>query len=172
MPLPTINLTISANAVAAYAAIVSTITGTIQFLNYLRDRSRIEIRVQPNMTLIVPGNAVYHNNKLFTVVYVSNEGRRPITITSVGAHYLDKNRAFVFTDTHPQTPCELTEGKQMTAMFPQDEIDISAIEKYEVGFATGKPHFLSVVPWYRRRWSHHLRMREIRKERKASLKTL
>jgi hypothetical protein len=37
MPLRTINLTISANVVAAYAEIVSTITGTIQFLNYLRE---------------------------------------------------------------------------------------------------------------------------------------
>jgi hypothetical protein len=38
--------------VAAYAAIVSTLTGTMQLLNSRRDRARIRLFVQRNMQII------------------------------------------------------------------------------------------------------------------------
>ena len=52
MPQPHFTLTITAGAVAWYAAIVSTMSSTIQFANYLRDRVHIKIKVQRNMETV------------------------------------------------------------------------------------------------------------------------
>ena len=81
MPIPTFHLSISGSVVAAYAAVVSTITGTVQVFNYFRDRAHIIIRVQHNMEMM--GDPRYQGMSL-TVMYVVNAGRRPITVTSVG----------------------------------------------------------------------------------------
>jgi hypothetical protein len=43
MSWPNFHITISGSVVAAYAAIVSTITGAAQLWNYNRDRARIRV---------------------------------------------------------------------------------------------------------------------------------
>jgi hypothetical protein len=73
MPIPTFHLSISGSVVAAYAAVVSTITGTVQVFNYFRDRAHIIIRVQHNMEMM--GDPRYQGMSL-TVMYVVNAGRR------------------------------------------------------------------------------------------------
>lgn len=88
-------------------------------------------------------------------MYVSNTGRRPVTITGVGAYNLYPRDPFVLFDTRPVCPCELTEGKQLTAIIDQQGLDTSAIESWEAYTATGKTFRCSVIPWYRRWWNRH-----------------
>jgi|SRR5579859_1336738 len=113
--------------VAIYAAVVSTVTGTIQFLNYRRDKEKIKVTAQRDMQIY--GDPRFDGMTL-TMVRVANAGRRPVTITSVGAACLFPNPHWVFVDTNPQLPLELTEGKYLTAQVNQDGLDW---EKYSTG---------------------------------------
>ncbi len=169
MTIPTFHLSISGSVVAAYAAVVSTITGTVQVFNYFRDRAHIIIRVQHDMEMM--GDPRYQGMSL-TVMYVVNAGRRPITVTGVGAYRLFPQKPFVITDTRPQCPCELTEGKQQTIIIDQDGLDLSIMESWEAYTSTGKTYRLAVVPWYSRRWNRRkFRRKAIAegKEKKAAL---
>lgn len=150
MPIPTMHLSISGSVVAAYAAMVSTITGAVQVINYFRDRPHILIRVQHNMVMM--GDPRYEGETL-TCMYVVNAGRRPITVTSVGAYRLFPHKPFVLTDEQPKCPCELTEGKQQTVIIDQEDLDLSIMESWEAYTSTGRTFRFAVVPWYRRWWN-------------------
>ncbi len=168
MPIPTIRVNISANVVSAYAAVMSTIIATVQAFNYFRDRAHIKIRVQSNMEMI--GDPRYSGMSL-TIMYVVNAGRRPITITTVGAYRLFPHKPFVIPDVRPQCPCELTEGKQLTAIIDQKDLDLSAMESWEAYTSTGGTFRLAIVPWYRRRWNRrqfrHQAINEGHKKKKS-----
>ena len=161
MPIPTIHINISANVVSAYAAVMSTIIASVQAFNYFRDRAHLKIRVQPHMKMI--GDARYQGMSLI-IMYVVNGGRRPVTITSVGAYQLFPNDPFVITDVRPQCPCELTEGKQLTAILDQKGLDLSVMESWEAYTATGRTFRLAIVPWYRRWWNRRRFRRQAIKE--------
>ena len=150
MPVPVIHINITASVVAAYAAVISTITGAVQVVNHFKDRVSLRIHVQNNMELI--GDPRYAEMTL-TTLWISNKGRRPVTITNVGAYRLHPHKPFIVPDTRPACPCELTEGKQMTAIIDQSDLDSSVIESWEAYTATGKTFRLAVVPWYRRCWN-------------------
>jgi hypothetical protein len=81
MPVPNLHVTISGSVVAVYAAVVSTITGSVQLWHFFRDRARIKLTVQRNMEIV--GDPRYARKSL-TIVRVANQGRRPVTITTVG----------------------------------------------------------------------------------------
>jgi len=85
VPQPHFTVTITASAVAWYAAIVSTVSSAIQYANYLRDRVHIKVKVQKNMETV---NDPIHDGMLLTMVTVTNAGRRPVTVTNVGLMYL------------------------------------------------------------------------------------
>lgn len=104
MPVPNIHLTISGSVVAVYAALVSTITGGVQLWHFLRDRARVKLTVQRNMEII--GGPVHR--KGLTIVRVSNLGRRPVTITTVGARSLFPHNPFIIPECNPQLPHDLT----------------------------------------------------------------
>src|SRR5947209_1491176 len=106
--------------VAIYAAVISTVTGIVQLLNFRRDRDKIKINVRKDMCII--GDPRYEEMTL-VIVTVANHGRRPVTITSVGAECLFPNKHFVIPDTNPYLPYELTEGKYFTAQGNQEGLD-------------------------------------------------
>jgi len=60
MPWANFHITITGSVVAAYAAILSTITGAAQLWNYNRDRARIKVSAQNNMTMF--GDLHFKNN--------------------------------------------------------------------------------------------------------------
>src|SRR5579863_347786 len=120
MPIPTLHLTISGSALAAYGAVLSTITAAAQITAHYRDRAKIKFRVQTNMETMGDPTT---DGRTFTVVYISNAGRRPVTITSVGAYRLYPRLPFVVPHTRPQIPHELTEGKQLMVMIDQADLD-------------------------------------------------
>ena len=77
-----------------------------------------------------------------TIVRATNVGRRPVTITSLGASGLYPNLSFAITDTNPQLPCEITEGKYIAAHLPQSGIDFPTIDFWEAGDSHGRVHKL------------------------------
>jgi hypothetical protein len=152
MPVPTFHINISGNVVAAYGAVLATITGAVQMANFLRDRRLVKVRVQHDMEMI--GDPRYANVTL-TIVTVINAGRRPVTITGVSAYRLFPLKPFVFTDTRPALPYELTEGKQLLALGDLKTIDLTTIEHWEAYDALGNTYRLFVAPWHKRwisRW--------------------
>jgi hypothetical protein len=100
-------LNITAGAVAWYAAIVSTIVGIVQVLNYLRDRAKIKLIYYPYFRWT--GDFTI-NEKIRSTLLVANTGRRPVTITRIGCTYFEIFDAS-FKDALPKLPCELTEGE-------------------------------------------------------------
>ena len=152
MSLPNITIHVSGSAIAIYGAVLSTITAAVQIITHFRDRAHLRIRVQHNMEMI--GDPRYASMTL-TIMYVVNAGRRPVTITGVGAYRLSPHNPFVIPDTRPQCPCELTEGMQLTAIMGQSDLDLSLMESWEAYTSTGRTYRLNVIPWYRRWWNRH-----------------
>jgi hypothetical protein len=64
----------------------------VQIIRHFRDRAHLKIRVQHNMEII--GDPRYAQKDL-TIMYVVNAGRRPVTITGVGAYRLSPHNPFV-----------------------------------------------------------------------------
>jgi hypothetical protein len=139
----------------------------VQVVSHLKDRVNLRIYVQHDMEIV--GDDRYAGMTL-TMINVSNKGRRPVTITNVGAYRLHPHKAFIVPDANPRIPCELTEGKQLTATFDQSDVDFTQLEAYEIYTATGKTFRLNVAPWYRRWWSRFSRKRQWRREAKAKAK--
>jgi hypothetical protein len=147
---------------AVYAAVVATATGVVQISNYRRDRARIRVDVGHNMRILT--NFRYAN-KMLTIVTVSNEGRRPVTITSVGARQLYPHDHFVIEDCQPPLPHELTEGNCLRAILPSRDMDFSNVESWFASNALGRTYLLHVAPWYSRTLSHARLRRKWRRDR-------
>lgn len=146
MPQPHFTLTITASAVAWYAAVVSTISSAIQVGNYLRDRVHVKIKIQKNMETI---NDPVHEGMLLTRITVTNAGRRPVTITNVGTMYLE-NKGCIFTDNTPRIPCELTEGKYITTLVDQEGLRFDEIRYFVAYDAVGREYRNHFAKWHRR----------------------
>jgi hypothetical protein len=150
MPIPTIIIHISGNVLAVYGSILSTITAAVQVVTHFKDRVHVRIHAQHNMEMV--GDPRYAGMTL-TIIYVTNAGRRPVTITGVGAWRLYPHNPIVVPNTIPDCPCELTEGKRLTAIVNQQDLELSVMESWETYTATGKTFRHSVVPWHRRWWN-------------------
>jgi hypothetical protein len=144
MPIPTFHITISGSVVAAYAAVLSTLTATAQIVQFLRDRADVKIRVRRNMVTV---GDLFRDGQKFTLVQVINSGRRPITITMVGAQRLYPLDPFVLADCNPQLPIELTEGKSLSAFMADAGIDYETIDAWEAYDTLGRSYKLPVASW-------------------------
>jgi hypothetical protein len=151
--------------VAVYAAGVATATGLVQIFNYRRDRARVRLSVQHKMKIMFDSR---YEGQTLTIVTVANEGRRPVTIRSVGAATLYPQDPFVIPHFQPLLPHELTEGKSLMAILPPCDIDFSKIESWQAWDALGRRYRLHVAPWWLRAISHARLRRQWRKDRAAS----
>jgi hypothetical protein len=170
MAIPTFHITISGSMVGLYAAVVSTITGTVQLWNFFRDRARIEITVRHNMR-IVDGDARY-DDKTLTIVYVTNLGRRPVTINSVGAALLHPHPHIIIPNCNPPLPHELTEGKSLIAILPSCDLDFSTIDFWQAGDAMGRTYNLQIASRFAHILSNVRVRREGRRKRRETAKRL
>jgi len=80
----TLTITITAEAVAWYAAIVATVSVAVQAAIFFRDRKRVKVSFRMGYEII--GDPRYTGT--YTMVYVVNTGRRPFTLTNMGLRYL------------------------------------------------------------------------------------
>ena len=142
-------LTITASAVAWYAAITSTVIACVQAANYFRDRARVKVQFQRNREIFGDPRRA---GMIFTMVTVTNTGRRPVTITNVGMMYL-QNRGAVFTDITPRVPpCELTEGQYLTVLIDEQLMPFDRIRSFEAYDSVGRTFRQNYAPWWRRLW--------------------
>jgi hypothetical protein len=159
---PTFHINVSGSVVAAYAAIVSTVTGVVQFFNYRRDRARIKVSVRHNQEMIFDPR---YSGKTLTIITVTNEGRRPVTVNTIGATRPHPQTHLVLLDNRPSLPHELTEGKNLIAILPESEIDLSTIESWYATNAVGQTYWLHVASWYARAMSRRRMRREWRRNK-------
>src|SRR5258708_29143210 len=98
MSLPTINLSMSANAVAFYAAVMSTVVAGVQLFNYLRDRARLQVKVRLRRVALStdgkqyamdPSLPIAASSKTFVVITALNLGRRPVKVDGWGGKYIE-----------------------------------------------------------------------------------
>jgi hypothetical protein len=122
--------------VAVYGAVLSTIVLIRQFLN---ERVRVIVTVKRNRQVV--GDPRY-KNMVLTELTVTNAGHRPVTITTFGTVPLYPNLGLVAAETRPVLPCELTEGRYVTSLWPQAEIDFSVIDYWAAWDSQGRVHKL------------------------------
>jgi hypothetical protein len=160
MLAPAFHINISGNVVALYGAVVATVTGIVQTVNFFRDRRKVKISVQEHMEFVFTSDGIPVNEDPYSLVTVANAGRRPITIVNVGGYRLYPGKGFVIQQTNPPLPRELTEGKHLTAFVDETEFDLSELESWEAHDAVGHAYRLPVAPLHkrlisrmRRKWS-------------------
>jgi hypothetical protein len=146
MRIPHLTVTVTANVVAWYAAIMSTIIAMAQAANYLRDRANVRVSFQRNMQIF---NDPTYAGMTLTLVCVVNTGRRKLTITTVGA-MRSGDQAWIFGDATPPLPCILDEGSQIQVLVNQAGLDFNDIRWFEAYNAAGRRFRKVVAPWYRR----------------------
>jgi hypothetical protein len=129
--------------IALYGAGLSTVAIVRQFA---ADRVKVRVTVQRNMRVF--GNHRYAGQTL-TVVTVINVGRRPVTITSLGAIGLHPYDNLAIMDSQPMLPCEITEGKYIKSLFAQADLDFSKIDYWSARDSTDKEYILRQAPLWR-----------------------
>jgi hypothetical protein len=163
--IPAPNMTILAGVIATYAAVLSTLTAIVQIFNYRRDRSNIKLSARYKQRIYGDSGTLNHRGEILTIVYVENHGRRPVTITTVGARCLHPTEYdIVFCDVQPPLPHELTEGKKLAAYLPSASLDISSVDLWEAGDAVGRTYVLRVAPWRKHFMSNRRRRQQSRRE--------
>lgn len=113
---PVFTLTISADAIAWYGAIVATLSACWSGLGYLRDKARIRVR-------LAQGIALYplSTEHVFLLEAV-NHGRRPSTLTAAGFLMKSGETIAVFRPENISFPYELHEGKAVSISLKKTEI--------------------------------------------------
>jgi len=137
---------------ALYGAVLSTLTALVQLSNHFRDRAKVVLQIRKNMAPIGGGRA--YDGMRMVIITATNVGRRPVTINGFGASLLfKKGRA----DTHwflprvnPPLPCEITEGKQVSAHVNQEKVDLQSISHWYAWDSAGRHYRLNVAPFYKR----------------------
>jgi len=92
MTAQTFSFTITANTVAWYGAVVSTVALVISAINVVRDRARVIVWAQVGMRLMGTGGG-YKPNTDYILITVANRGRRPRTIENAGFTYRTPERS-------------------------------------------------------------------------------
>jgi hypothetical protein len=161
MALPDISIHISANAVAWYAAIVSTIGLLISLYTVWKDRPHIRISITPDMRVInVPP---YNPNKYYIDVTIRNRGRRPTKISTVFLKlYRTKGYILLSDSLYGHVNRVLTEENPRANFFvEQNLIDPKRIEYVLVCDDAGHVHikyyrWLAFVRRFVSKWLYEL----------------
>ena len=153
---------------ALYGAILSTLTAVIQLSSHFRDRAKVVLTARKNMKPIGVGHR--YDGMTMVIVTATNIGRRPITITGFAAGLLfrkqQKATDWYLPDVRPPLPCEITEGKEVSAFVNQERVDFDLISHWYVWDSAGRHYRLNVAPWYKRLVSAY-RHKHAKQPRKA-----
>ncbi len=145
--------------VAVYGAVLSTYN-TLKANR--RDSADVRLHIAPHMSV---ANDQRRKGMTFTVVTATNAGSRPVTITHVAATTLDSSIHNLLFDTQPRLPCELTEGKYLTAFVDEAQDALRLVESWYVLDSAGRHHFKHMVPWHRRLLSRYHRRKAWKKRK-------
>jgi hypothetical protein len=140
--------------VAIYGGILSTINSVVQVVAYRKDRADVVLKVRSNM--MTTSDRRYEGMKL-TLVTATNRGKRPVTIEGFSTKLLDSRTEFLLMDIRPPIPCEITEGKSVTAYVNEASANREYVECYYVWDSVGRYFRARMVPWPRSLWSRFRR---------------
>jgi hypothetical protein len=93
MNTPQFTLEVSASAVGWYGAVMATASLVVSLVNSFRDRARIKISCQRDMS-VLGGPGPYDQSKTYFNVTVVNKGRRSVNITKAGLRIIGGKRKF------------------------------------------------------------------------------
>jgi hypothetical protein len=132
---------------AVWGALVSTGLAALKINEYLKDRPRLKVTIQPSMKAF-PNTSAYGTMTVL-LAKVANIGRRPTTITHVSL-MLPRGRGYVLcADPITATyPVELSENKVHSFVFNQDAL----VKDY--GLTPSQFVVCADDAAGRRRWSH------------------
>lgn len=127
-----LKIEISANIVAWYGAIISTVSILLAFMNYFRDKAKIKVKISQG--LFAYGTHLGNEVKVF--IEIINIGRRPITLTGAGLTLKNGKNMFILKSEFINFPFELLEGKSAQVEFNRDEVfEESKKEKSKILYA-------------------------------------
>jgi hypothetical protein len=147
MWLPTINISVSANVVAFYAAIMSSVTAGVQFFNYLRDRAKLQVKASLRRIAVSTDGKTYAvattlpvsaSSKTFVVITALNLGRRPVKINGWGGKYITPKEREGFVVVPVGMPKILTEWESIDEMTDELHDSIGNIKYLYVYDASGR----------------------------------
>jgi len=116
------------NALAWWGAVVSTGLGALRVVELLRDRAKVVVSYKTGWR-VTPNLFGYDPTKDYIVITVTNRGRRPVTITTVGGITKEKGQQdFVLHDSFTQGSGELAEGKAATYLIEQALVDLGKLK--------------------------------------------
>ncbi len=126
--MPELSITISANTVAWYAAIVATVSASVTILNYLSDRRKLKVSASHGL---ITGTGDWSAKVILTA---ANTGKRPVTIQGVGFTFYDKSDLILTTTPNLNLPKTVKEGDSCSTWIDHAELITSLrIEKREIG---------------------------------------
>ena len=140
MPIPEISIQISANSVAWYGAVLSTLGASVSIYNAWKDRGQLVISSQKNMRLM---NALppWSENKDYFIAHVKNSGRRPIAVGNVAIQYISGENFILADSIDNQSNRILTEEKSHTMITTdQSLIDFRKIYRIMVYDKVGREY--------------------------------
>lgn len=119
-------ITISATAVAWYAALVGTFSLVVSGYVAFRDRARVRVKARSGCKVSGTGSP-YDPSKLYVIVTVANIGRRTVTIQAVSLLRRDSEKVQLVLDESIREGREISEGKSTTFVTDQEGLDLENI---------------------------------------------
>ncbi len=117
--MPNFSITITAETVAWYAAIVATLSVVFSFIQLHRDR--VSVKVKTSEGFFLPTDTVMGNGiKIF--VEAINVGRRPATLRSCALNFKNGKSLLLPNPINISFPYELQEGKSVSVCFDKKEV--------------------------------------------------
>lgn len=146
----TIDLTI--DPVALLAFITATASFVLSIIVLKRDRASIKIDKREGWIIYDPNTKQKSDPKL--CVTVTNSGRRPVYLSSVGGITLRQKGGFIFSDSMINGTIKLDEGQAFDCTMPQKtyekHLKNEGVDALVVRVSTGKEYKLYVAPFYKR----------------------
>lgn len=132
---PVVEVTISAEAVAWYGAVVATASAILSGYLAVRDRASLKVTARPNYQVFGEDPT-----RLYISVDIANKGRRPVSIRSVALVRVaaGKTTRIVPVESLRRGPVELSEGQGTNYLIPQEDLDLSEIKSVVAYDRTGR----------------------------------
>ncbi len=130
-------ITISADVVAWYAAIVATAALIVNAYGAWRDRAHLVVTARSGYR-VTPGAPGYSPEKLYISVTVANRGRRPATVSHVWLDVKGMKEKILLDDSILYGSRELKEGASTTYALDQSSVQLEKVKYVYAGDQTGR----------------------------------
>jgi hypothetical protein len=120
-----LTITISANSVAWYGAVVATASALIATANYLGDKRKLKVKVTHGLFV---GNTFDIDEKMMVFVGAANVGKRPVTVNSAGFRFRNGQDIVLMETPGLQLPFTVEEGKKCQTWIEKKDL-VKAMKK-------------------------------------------